>query len=164
MQWHLNPSVFKLLSLDIFLCSASLCMGRCALCFPVSDFSVAQQEDVWLFSRYFTYMIDLTVPNVRCVGVQVLVPENSGSITGNTSHLQNAVRKQTVLVNHCCYVFWALVQNKWFIHSGTGAFSLVKPFFCLEGNLFFPKCLCKVGTQPILLRSQLSYLLTYVLH
>lgn len=35
-------SVFKLLSLGVFLCSALyLCMGRCALCSLVSDLSVA---------------------------------------------------------------------------------------------------------------------------
>lgn len=57
-------------------------MGRCALCFPVSDLSVAWQEDVYLLFKYFTYMTDLTVPNVRRVAVQVVVPECALEILG----------------------------------------------------------------------------------
>lgn len=58
-------SVFKLLSLGVFLCSAPyLSLGRCALCFLVSNLSVAWQEDLQVLFRCFLYVTDLTVPSV----------------------------------------------------------------------------------------------------
>lgn len=37
---------------------------------------------MYLLFRYFIYMTDLTVPNVRCVVVQVVVPECALEILG----------------------------------------------------------------------------------
>lgn len=65
--------------------------------------------------------------------------ENNG-ITGDALHLQNAVWKQTFLVNYCNYIFkWLSIGAEQMANSGKGAFSLVKLLPIWKGSCFFPK-------------------------